>query len=307
MKHIFLLLAFLNVLVVSAADITLTSTPAISPYQNGELLIEMDPLIVDIPFTVSVSGPNGYQSSQQIPGYSLTLTGLAPGLYCVQVVAASGCLGNVCVSLESCTYKNGTYFCHPTSVTCCEGDIVVSGTPFGGMLVGGEGPEDFHYTLYNGVDSSTFILLEDAIADTTWSLVSQLLSTGSTSYDTAYQDVLQNTDATFVLLFDSFGDIQWIWHQLPGGVQQSTLPVTDLQLYPNPVSDEVFVSWSEPGQFVRIMVLDLWSHVLMRHELGQDRLEFTLPMSQYPPGMYYVYLTGLDGQTTVRSVVRMDN
>lgn len=75
-------------------------------------------------------------------------------------------------------------------------------------------------------------------------------------------------------------------------------------LYPNPVQDMVTLQSAEAGERVRVSLTDIRGRVLFKRDLTLDGSgNTTLDLSGFEPGIYFVTLTGSDGQV-VRKIIK---
>lgn len=301
MKTILLLMVCLVSMSSSyASDIKVTAQAAIHPNNNGELLIEIDQSLGNAPFDISITGSSGYQNSQQIIGYTLQVTGLTAGFYCVQVVSGEGCVGNLCVEVQSCRYiaMHDTYMCSPGIEPCCPGDIVVVGTPTQ-PLTGGEDESDFLYALHIGVDSSTFVSLADDIIDSSFYWVNQILTYGSTEYDVTAPIGISDPDMVFALGYDSLGSIQWIWHDLPSNQlllsTKDNQVYSDWRIYPNPGSGLINIEWEinrgqNATESVELNIHDLLGRNVHQQSMMDGTGKIEIDLHHLTKGIYFVTL-----------------
>jgi gliding motility-associated-like protein len=123
---------------VSNIDIQLEATNS-SCSGNGTGSITVTPIGALLPLTYAWTGPNGFTSDAE------TLTGLAPGEYCVVVTDAAGCIAEDCATIlliDALTIEAtlSNYSCAP--ISCfgnCDGAITLT-------VTGGQAPFTYSWT-----------------------------------------------------------------------------------------------------------------------------------------------------------------
>lgn len=209
-KIILLVIAIANFYVVMASDIVVTATAATSG-NNGELLVEIDPSIIDFPFQLSIVYPGGYTFNTALNTHSYTLTGLAPGQYTVHLTTASECTSTVKVLLLRCRIWGSSYMCFFPSEPSPMKEMFLVGNTDG--LLGAEiDASQLVYDLYYHSSEAPSPSLSDSIHEAGIEIVEKVIEQGSTEYDVFYQDEIE-TDAMFVMKFDQYGNIVWVYHK----------------------------------------------------------------------------------------------
>ncbi|WNJ20971.1 T9SS type A sorting domain-containing protein [Pontibacter sp. G13] len=77
-----------------------------------------------------------------------------------------------------------------------------------------------------------------------------------------------------------------------------------IQLYPNPAFDQIFISNTNRDNFIReVRVMDLAGRILIQ-EQGLNQSQFILQRGNLPTGMYLIQISALKGMTTKRVMFR---
>jgi len=274
-KIFILLILFLNVNLLTAQDLILTSFASYnSANNNGELLIEIDPSITDFPFTIEVTGPNGYSHLDLINNHSLLLTGLRSGTYTVTLITANGCTTTVSVEVKRCTKKGNKFFCHIVAEPCC--DVKVAALPFDG---GNFTASDLSLDFYHGLPPVEYAQIEGVIYQQTIDIIDEVIRYGYTRLEVPEQDDVEG-DPMFVLSFDSRGELQWVYHNYEGGddvgkergEEQAAGMIAfsgNLKAYPNPADQEVTCKFESPEAGIATLELvDVLGQVVLREEIN---------------------------------------
>lgn len=298
-KIILLIIAIANFHVAMASDIMVTATAATSG-NNGELLVEIAPSVIDFPFQLSIVYPGGYTFSIELYTHSYTLTGLAPGQYTVNLATASGCTSTLEVMLLSCRIWGTSYMCFFPSKPSPREDVFLVANPDG--LIGAEiDASQLVYDLYYHSSEAPPPSLSDTIHAAGIEIVEKVIELGSTEYDVLYQDEIE-TDAMFVMKFDQYGNIVWVYHKYSeigsqegfNGMENSIQNGQDgfERVFPNPASHaakyKFFCNSADTAEI-------LWTDMLGR-EIKKELIPVSLGYNIYhiegleaiPNGMYFL-------------------
>lgn len=283
-----------------ASDVRLTTTAAVYPANNGEILIEIDPSLGNAPFTINITTQNGYAFSQQILGYTLNKINLSPNVYCVQVISSTGCIANACIEVESCRFVNNKYNCTSKPAPCCLGDIVVGGSLID-SLTGNETENSFYYYWQNGLDSLTFSLLQSSLLTSTSLIVNQLLVSGSTVFDTIAQSAFTDPNIKFVISYNNLGQVNWVWNNLVHNInRESSETQNSFYIYPNPAHKHINVKLT-PGVYKSLQVVDMYGHQLYNLEIEIATSAQLIDLSTFVAGIYNLILFTNDNKFESKS------
>lgn len=312
-KIITLITCFILCLNVQASDIKVTANNAFPPSNLGSLLIELDPNLGSLPFQVSITGPS-YSYNQSISNYTLGINDLSPGFYCINVINNDGCAANICIDIQQCRIQEGNIHCSPVvSIACChQREVLVAAmlkNPSGNP---GSTPysddSDFLYQWYNAFDiMSSVSASATAIVDTTYSIINQLIQTGSTVYDVPYQTEIDNPDAMVIISYDSTHQIQWVWHNFPEvqykyqGILSDNLSYS-VKLYPIPTKDALNASWTK-GEFTNVSLVNLYGQQIFHHDIDPQEDSKLFDLRNQLPGVYFMLWNASDGTIIKRKVV----
>jgi hypothetical protein len=106
----------------------------------------------------------------------------------------------------------------------------------------------------------------------------------------------ESAPGTLALEFEVDGFSTFYLHG-PGGLfssQEDLVPSPHLTLYPNPASEQLQISWSQPASQLRIM--DLQGRTVFIHSLDPGQRTHSISIEQLVPGMYLLEWTGTQGQ-----------
>lgn len=285
---------------LSAADILVTATAAV--YGNdGQLLVEIDPTIPDLPFELSIEYPSGFTVYETLFSYTYLLTNLGPGQYTVNLTTAAGCTSTVKVLLLRCKKYGSSYLCFfPAEPAPVDLAMFVTTDPDGPLLTGGVDPKDLTYELHHALPPDAPADIFDEVYGKSVDLVAELQVYGATPYDVPSQSEL-DTDAPIVIKFSQFGLLEWVYHNLDSGPgkpldgKSSEQPQGGLaEVFPNPASTVVHCQFYAPQDGQATLV---WTDMLGR-QLHPIRIQVSKGQNTYvleglehlPNGLYYLNL-----------------
>jgi len=86
-------------------------------------------------------------------------------------------------------------------------------------------------------------------------------------------------------------------------IEIEALPGIQLELYPNPVQDQLNISWSGDVRLSNIKILNLLGEVAYKKEwdLADKSGSEQVDVSQLNPGMYFLYYEG-DRESGIRKI-----
>lgn len=304
-----------------ASDVTITVTDAVTPPgNNGSITIDIDPAITSVPFTITITGPGGFSQVATIFTNSLTITGLTPGIYCINVLNAEGCETNSCVEVRNCYLQErggmDFYLCNSKPETCCdETALFMLGNPtqFNDAGV----PTAFEFGTQHDLTIETINAILDTVYSLTMGEVDQIVSTGHSENEIPEQSEVES-DAMFILKFNPEGELIWVYHnyQMPDffGRNQifdapnvaSSLSSPSFSLFPNPASETISLQLNAlKNEEVVCRIFDIVGKTL-HYELksiktGFNQIDFNL--KDLPAGMVFFELTHADKTIATRKFI----
>lgn len=319
MKNIAILAGLLFFLQIQlfASDVTITATDAVTPPgNNGSITIDIDPAITSVPFIIAITGPGGFSQVATIFSHSLTIAGLKPGIYCVNVLNAEGCETNSCVEVRNCYLQErggmDFYLCNAKPETCCdETALFMLGNP---VQFNDSGiPVTFEFGTKHNLTIETLNTVLDSIYSTTMGEVDQIVSTGYSEHEIPEQSEIIS-DAMFILKFNQAGELIWVYHNYltPGFFGQNqnfdttntiiTLSPDSYTLFPNPSNESISVRINfikEEDVICRILNIENKVLLLERKSLkkGVNLLNFNI--QDIPPGIYFLSFLYEDGTVQI--------
>ncbi|TVR88755.1 MAG: T9SS C-terminal target domain-containing protein [Saprospirales bacterium] len=315
MKPIIIVLATLFTFHLQAADVTVTTEDAYPPGYTGSILVEIDQLLGNAPFEITVTKPGtSYSHTVNVSQYSWQLGGLSPGQYCIHITSNDGCVAYLCVFIKKCHEWFGTTHCLYEFPHVSNDRVLVAGIPDpndGGGLGPNSDELDFWYYWYTEIDPFFNTSLSSDLKDSTYMLVNEILLYGSTPYDTAYQSEIDNPDAVFVISYDGENkEIQWVWHDLPP-VEESRIIARDrdgadggqIELYPNPTNQTLHANWPA-GVYEYVSTFNMLGQEVLKTDLDLDSDSRTFEFDEsYAPGVYIMKWHKVEGDYTSRRFI----
>ncbi|TVQ49669.1 MAG: T9SS C-terminal target domain-containing protein [Saprospirales bacterium] len=303
MKTIFIIIAVLLGVNINAQDVSVTAFDAYPPSNRGSLEVDINPFLGNAPFTITVTRNSSVTHTETVLGYNWTLGNLPPGYYCIHIEGEDGCAASVCITIDKCTNWLGNVHCFSQVEYENNEHVIVAGEPLdgeNGNLTSPGNEDDYIYVWYTSIDSFMGSQLSDALMDSTHYLVSDLLTNGSTPYDTSHQNDINNPNAAFIISFDvEHQKINWVWHNFSQNQYRLIMESQDenklIQVFPNPTNSTFTTKWPK-GQFVTLKVVDNLGRKILTQNLDSSAKEETFSFeSKHPSGLYFLLLESVDG------------
>lgn len=300
MKSIFLILAVLIGVNLNAQDVSVTAFDAFPPSNRGSLEVDINPFLGNAPFTITVTRNSAVIHTETVSAYNWTLGNLPPGYYCVHIESQDGCVASVCITIDECNYSFGNIHCFHVAISNKE-HVSVAGEPLdgeNGHLTNPGNEDDYIYVWYTSIDSFVGSQLSDALMDSTH-LVADLLTNGSTPYDTTHQSEINNPNAAFIINFDvEHQKNNWVWHNFSQNqyrfIEDGQAENNLIQVFPNPTNNTFTTKWPK-GQFVSMKVVDYLGRKILTQQLDISTYEKTFSFgNKHPSGLYFLLLESVD-------------
>lgn len=311
MKTILITLAILVGFNLNASDVIVTTNDAYPPSNTGSITVDINSLLGNAPFVITVTYVGGsFSHTETVNQYNWTLGNLPPGQYCISIVSENGCAANICVDILKCTNWLGTSQCFSELDYCCYelSPIIVAGEPEGGGGIIGTDVTDFHYIWYTQIDSFYGSSLGADLVDSTYQIVTELLTNGYTTYDTSHQSEIDNPEASFIISFDQENKkINWVWHDFPQEshrlVDRNKEASKNIEVFPNPTQNTFSAHWPE-GQYVSVFAVDILGRQAFYYKLDQKKDSGTFSFkTNSPPGVYYLMWKSVEGNVVTKKMV----
>lgn len=311
MKTIFIILAVLLGVNLSAQDVSVTAFDAYPPSNRGSLEVGIDPFLGNAPFTITVTRNSSIIHTETVFGYNWTLGNLPPGYYCIHIEGEDGCAASVCITIDECKQMWGGEILCFAVIGSNEEHVFVSGEPLDGgdgFLTNPGNKDDYIYVWHSSIDSFIESQLLDSLWVITQELVDELFTTGQTPYDVNYQSEINNPNAAFVISFDVENQgVNWVWHNFSQEqyrlIKEGQSKDHLIEVYPNPTEGTFATKWPK-GQFVSMKVVDNLGREILSQKLdGSSKGEMISFESHHPSGMYFLLLESTDGSVFSERII----
>ena len=262
------------------------------------------------PFSLVVTGPNGFVATATMTSNNYSIANLQPGEYCMAIRNVAECTASLCIKIRKCTNVelNGkTYY------SCLEEPAPNPNDPsivYARGKSSSSSPNMYNYDILTAASLSTNNI--NSIFNTIGQLTDEIYQYGSTPYDITYQDEVDGNGYDFVFKFVN-NSISWVYHNSEikdsfGRDLNINFSIKDGILYkiqPNPASDRINIIFSSDDYAkCRLNVFDASGSVLIKNIVPSSK-EFTVDTKNLPSGLYFLQSTSDQGQFTSKfSILR---
>lgn len=305
MKKIFYCVAFMVLSIESYAqgpDLNVVASPAVGG-SMGVLSISIS-LTYSPPFTLVITGPNGFVLNANITENTHVLWNLPPGEYCVSVTNATGCTASLCIKIKKCTIIT----MHGTTYVSCIDDAPSDPDP---TVVYARGmnstisPPLHNYDLTTSSSLTTMDVNQIFFTiDEVTNLINQV---GYSIYDVESQTEIESEGYDFVFKFVN-NEIVWVHHNTSFSERNKIIEhlVVGDQYYkivPNPASNQINVVFSSDdfAEF-RLHIFDA-SGSLIKSNIVPTSKEFQIETINLPSGLYFLKSNSSEGQITTKFTI----
>jgi hypothetical protein len=259
------------------------------------------------PFSLIVTGPNGYTFSATISANTYNLTGLSVGEYCVSVTNGTGCVATLCIKVQKCN----TNIFHGTTITSCTVEAEEHTGDPGVLYAKGNfvGEDNFLIEILLNRSTALSDLQRENILKTVEETTSYILQHGSSPYEITSQNEVNAEGFDYVFKLQTDAKLIWVYHpynnadrgrHVANRVSNTTVPYF---VYPNPASD--FFQIFHPGENenkYKLTLTDLAGRPVMP-SFSLTETNSVVPVNSLPNGMYLLNSSNQNGQTTLKIIV----